>query len=115
MALLWARSVLCGVLGLCYLVACPRALSAQGPKTPDAEFAEAERLFWLDNWVKARDLYADCEHRLATVNASKALVCKFSRLRADAETSLSYYNVSRLIAIDLESEAARTHPETRLR
>lgn len=115
MAILWARTALCGVLGLCYLAACPRTLGAQGPKTPDAEFAEAERLFWLDNWVKARDLYAHCEHRLATVDPGRALICKFSRLRADAETSLSYYNVSRFIATALASEAVRTHPEARLR
>src|SRR4051794_34029742 len=115
MAILWAKSVFCGVVGLCCLSAFPRALIAQANKTADAEFTEAERLFWLDNWVKARNLYANCEHRLARVDRGKALICRFSRLRADAETSLSYYNASRLIAIDLESEAARAHPEARLR
>ena len=115
MAISWAKSILGGVLGLCYLSACPRVLDAQENKTANAEFAEAERLFWLDNWVKARDLYSNCEHRLATVDRGKALICKFSRLRADAETSLSYYNVSRLIATDLESETARADPEARLR
>ena len=34
---------------------------------------------------------------------------------ADAETKLSYYSVSKIIARDLETQTARTHPEVRLR
>ena len=79
------------------------------------EFLEAERLYWLDNWVKARPLYADCERGFAVSDPAKALICKFSRLRADAETNLSYSAVSRTIARDLETERARTHPQVRLR
>ena len=79
------------------------------------EFRQAERLFWLDNWVKARPLYADCEQGFAVSDAAKALICKFSRLRADAGTNLSYSTVSKTIARDLETDTARTHPEVRLR
>ncbi len=79
------------------------------------QFREAERLFWLDNWIKARPMYADCEHTFAASDPAKALVCRFSRLRADAETNLSYYAVSKLISADLESRTARAHPEVQLR
>src|SRR5689334_366849 len=108
MAFLSARFGLRGVLALCSL----GMLQATTSPKPDAplihKFQEAERLFWLDNWVKARNLYADCEVRFAKSDPAKALICKFSRLRADAETNLSYYTVSKLIATDLEGQTART-------
>src|SRR5579875_294877 len=65
------------------------------------EFLQAERLYWLDSWVKARPLYADCEQGFAVEDPAKDLICKFSRLRADAETNLSYYTVSKIISRDL--------------
>jgi len=80
-----------------------------------AKFDQAERLFWLDNWVKARDLYAACEKGYATTDPAKALMSKFSRLRADAETKLSYATVSRVIATDLDTSTAHRYPKVRLR
>ena len=62
------------------------------------KFNKAERLFKLDNWVEARALYADCERAYADEDPAKAMISKFSRLRADAETRLSYEAVSHAIA-----------------
>src|SRR5438445_12092688 len=105
----------CGVvLLICsFLISQEIAFSKQNARLTH-EFQEAERLFWLDNWVKARKLYAQCELGFASSDPAKALICKFSRLRADAETNLSYYTVSKLIGIDLQGQTARNSPEARL-
>ncbi len=77
---------------------------------------EAERLFWLDNWVKARPLYAQCERDFRQRGDVKnALLAKFSRLRADSESVLSYPEVSRLLAEDLTNPIVQKSPELRLR
>jgi len=77
---------------------------------------EAERLFWLDNWVKARPLYVQCERDFQQRGDIKnALLAKFSRLRADSESVLSYPEVSRLLAEALKSIIVQTNPELRLR
>ncbi len=104
-----------GVLAICSLCALQAADSGRTQIPLADEFREAERLYWLDNWVKARPLYADCEQRFAVSDPATALICKFSRLRADAETNLSYYTVSKIIAQDLQTETSRSHPEVRLR
>jgi tetratricopeptide (TPR) repeat protein len=109
-----ASAVLLGVVVISSLQAVPIPLAESGSTQPTDEFRRAERLYWLDNWVNARPLYADCEKRFAASDPSKALICKFSRLRADAETNLSYSTVSRIISRDLETVTARTHPEVRL-
>src|SRR3954447_17161582 len=115
MAFFSAKVSLHGVLAICTF----GVLQAAGARPPQMqlsdEFREAERLYWLDNWVKARPLYADCEQRFAASDPPKALICKFSRLRADAETNLSYYTVSKIIAQDLQTETSRSHPNVRLR
>jgi hypothetical protein len=110
-----ARFALRGAVALCSRGAF-QALAVQNSTTRlTDEFRQAERLYWLDNWVKARPLYADCEQGFAVSDPAKALICKFSRLRAEAETDLSYYTVSKIISRDLETETARTHPEVRVR
>ena len=77
---------------------------------------EAERLFWLDNWVKARPLYAICEQECRRRgDLQNALLAKFSRLRADSESTLSYPEVSRLLAEDLKTPIVRANPKLRLR
>lgn len=77
---------------------------------------EAERLFWLDNWVKARPLYTQCEKDLRQKGDIKnALLAKFSRLRADSESVLSYPEVSRLLAEDLTNPIVQKNPQLRLR
>ena len=111
-----ANAALRGALVVCSLSAFQALAIETGTAARlNDEFRQAERLYWLDNWVKARPLYADCEQEFAVSDPAKALVCKFSRLRADAETDLSYYTVSKIISRDLETETARTHPEVRLR
>jgi len=119
MAVLSASPTLRGLYAALLLLFVPAAQAQQGTIRQDRElsekFSNAERLFWLDNWVKARDLYAECEEGYATSDPAKALISKFSRLRADAETKLSYTTVSRLIAADLERSVARNHPDVRLR
>src|SRR3954453_3440706 len=101
MALSSARFSFRGVLISCLIAIVPGMAFSQPTVGLAHDFEEAERLFWLDNWVKARNLYADCEVGFARSDPAKALICKFSRLRADAETNLSYYTVSKLIATDL--------------
>src|SRR5947209_5992885 len=103
MAFFSARVTLRGVLAISSLCALQAANAGRTQIQPRDEFREAERLYWLDNWVKARPLYADCEQRFAASDPAKALMCKFSRLRADAETNLSYYTVSKIIAEDLQT------------
>lgn len=115
MAFSSARLAFCGVLGLCSVFASKENEPPEPTSRLTREFHDAERLFWLDNWVKARSLYADCEVGFARSDPSKALICKFSRLRADAETNLSYVTVSNLIANALEGQTARNSPEARLR
>jgi hypothetical protein len=115
MAIFSARIAFRGVLAICSL-GLSHAIASQERNTRLAdEFRSAERLFWLDNWVRARDLYADCEQGFAASDSAKSLMCKFSRLRADAETDLSYYTVSKIISRDLETQTAKTHTEVRLR
>lgn len=93
-----ATTVFRGAVVLCSLGAF-QVLAIQNSTTRlTDEFLEAKRLYWLDNWVKARPLYADCERGFAVSDPAKALICKFSRLRADAETNLSYSAVSKTIA-----------------
>src|SRR5947209_13209628 len=115
MAFLSARLGFCGVLVFCFFAISHGMAFSEPTARLRHEFQEAERLFWLDNWLKARNLYADCELGFARSDPAKAPICKFSRLRADAETNLSYYTVSKLIATDLEGQTARNSPETRLR
>ncbi|MFL6449060.1 MAG: CHAT domain-containing protein [Bryobacteraceae bacterium] len=115
MALLSAGFSFRGVLVSFFVAIVPGMAFSQPTAGLAHDFQEAERLFWLDNWVKARNLYANCEVGFAKSDPAKALICKFSRLRADAETNLSYYTVSKLIATDLEAQTARNSPEARLR
>src|SRR5947209_4970124 len=109
MAILWARSTLCGVLVIQGLAGLPSTVFGQDTPAADEEFTQAERLFWLDNWVKARNLYADCEHRLAKADPGKGLICKFSRLRADAETKLSYFRPDLVIDAGQAAAAGSSH------
>jgi len=114
MPILTARFGLCGVLALCSVTVHAMAFQ-QASSGAMEKFREAERLFWLDNWVKARPIYEDCERRFAGSDPARALVCRFGRLRADAETNLSYHAVSKLISADLETRTARADLEVRLR
>jgi CHAT domain-containing protein len=109
----------CGVLGdsahATILLLCGIATCHAQPSELEAKFNKAERLFKLDNWVQARDLYAECEAAYAQDDPAKAMISKFSRLRADAETRLSYETVSQTIAADLTSTVAMKDPDVKLR
>jgi CHAT domain-containing protein len=109
----------CGVFGdsalFTILLLCVIATCYAQPNELEAKFNKAERLFKLDNWVQARDLYAECEVAYAQVDPAKAMISKFSRLRADAETRLSYVTVSHTIAADLTSTVAMNDPDVKLR
>lgn len=101
-----------------YLLSLVLVGSIQGQAKPDTteQLREAERLFWLDNWVKARPLYAECERIFSRKgDVRNALLAKFSRLRADAESVLSYPEVSRLLAQDLKNPIVQASPRLKLR
>src|SRR5690349_1191999 len=96
------------LLGLFALASLLRAQS------PDTDFNQAERLFRLDNYAKARPLWIRAEQSFRTHgNQVKALWAHVSRLRGDSETVLSYPIVSREVASLLDTSTIRNHPELR--
>ena len=100
-------------LKLLGLLALGPLLRAQGP---DVDFDQAERLFRLDNYAKARPLWIRAERAFrAQGNQVKATWAHVSRLRGDSETVLSYPLVSREIASLLDTPTVRNNPELRLR
>ena len=83
---------------------------------PDADFIQAERLFRLDNYAKARPLWIRAERTFrAQGNQMKAIWAHVSRLRGDSETVLSYPVVSQEVARLLDSSSVRNDPELHLR
>ncbi len=77
--------------------------------------AEAERLFWLDNWMKSRPLYEKAEALFdAQGDQRNAALARISRLRADAD-SISYPEVSLQLARELANPAVRSDPSVLLR
>ena len=91
-------------------------LFCQMRENPYETLKEAERLFWLDNWIKARPLYWKCEQEFERRgDLGNAMLARFSRLRADSETVLSYPEVSRLLAEDLRKPIVQNTPSVRLR
>ncbi|MBS1875182.1 MAG: CHAT domain-containing protein [Acidobacteria bacterium] len=99
-------------IGLC--VAWPAMLVAQS-EDPNALMTEAERLYWLDNWVKARPLYERAEELFeAKGDARNAALARISRLRADADRH-SYPEASQQLAKELENPTVANDPHVRLR
>jgi CHAT domain-containing protein len=85
------------------------------PEDPRAILAEAERLYWLDNWAKARPLYARAEKSFAERgDARNAALARISRLRADADRT-SYAEATRQLAKELENPVVANDPQVRLR
>lgn len=77
--------------------------------------AEAERLFWLDNWMKSRPLYEKAEALLvAQGDQRNAALARISRLRADADR-ISYPEVSLQLAKELSNPTVISDPVVRLR
>jgi len=95
-------------------VACSAIMLGQS-EDPKTLMAEAERLYWLDNWVKARPLYARAENLFAeSGDARNAALARISRLRADADRT-SYPEVTQQLSRELENPVVRDDPQVRLR
>lgn len=102
--------------GLLVIISCCNFAKAEIDQSAAALLKEAERLFWLDNWAKARPLFAKLEQHYARAGDKRnTLYARFSRLRADGETSLSYPEVSRYIAEQLRTPVVQNDLRLKLR
>lgn len=64
--------------------------NAIAEQSADKLVAEAERLFRLDNYAKARPLWLEAERKYSQRGEKeKAVYARVSRLRGDSETILS--------------------------
>jgi len=82
---------------------------------PHQLLSEAERLFWLDNWPKARPLYDEAERLFTHAGDHRnALFAKVSKLRADADQT-SYPGISQYLAQELDDPLVQGDPRLRLR
>jgi CHAT domain-containing protein/tetratricopeptide (TPR) repeat protein len=82
---------------------------------PTALLAEAERLAWLHNWVRARPLYAKAESLFAQAgDARNALYCKISRLRADVQGT-SFTEIADYLDKELQNPLVQNDPALKLR
>lgn len=85
--------------------------------SPDAVrlLAEADRLAMLNNWHKARPLFADAERLFAAAGDERnALYCKISRLRADVQ-SMSFIEVAEYLDRELSNPLVQADAKLRLR
>lgn len=81
-----------------------------------ADFNQAERLFQLDNYAKARPSWVRAEAGFrAHGDDVKATWAHVSRLRGDSETVLSYPVVSQEVARLLGTPVVQNNPELHLR
>lgn len=77
--------------------------------------AEADRLAFLNNWHKARPLYADAEQLFAKAGDQRnALYCKISRLRADVQ-SMPFTEVADYLEQELANPIVKADAKLRLR
>lgn len=82
---------------------------------PAALLAEAERLYWLDNWIKARPLYAKAEKLFVEQGDTRnAALARISGIRADADRT-SYPAATRQLAQELQDPVVAGDPELLLR
>ena len=86
------------------------------PDNPPAVLlAEADRLAWLHNWVRARPLFERAERLFIQAgDARNALYCKVSRLRADVQ-SMSFIEVAGDLAKEFENPIVQNDLELKLR
>ena len=86
------------------------------PDNPPAGLlAEADRLAWLHNRVRARPLFERAERLFIQAgDARNALYCKVSRMRADV-LSMSFIEVAGDLAKELENPIVQNDPELKLR
>ena len=85
--------------------------------SPDAVrlLAEADRLAMLNNWHKAKPLFADAERLFAAAGDERnALYCKISRLRAEVQ-SMSFTEVAEYLDRELSNPLVQADAKLRLR
>jgi CHAT domain-containing protein len=76
---------------------------------------EADRLFWLDNFVKAQPIFTEAETLFTKAGDNRnALYARVGRLRADADRT-GYPAVSEFLAEQLATPLVREDPKLRLR
>src|SRR5262245_27139404 len=101
------------LLGALWLATSTRSADSDDPAAQ--AMAEGERLFWLDNWLKARDRFAEAE-RLFTGRGDErnALYAKVSLLRADADR-VGYPGISAYLSDQLNTPLVQRDGKLRLR
>src|ERR1035437_9265232 len=85
--------------------------------SPDAVrlLAEADRLAMLNNWHKARPLFADAERLFAAAGDERnALYCKIIRLRAEVQ-GMSFTEVAEYLDRELSNPLVQADAKLRLR
>ena len=88
---------------------------ARPAEDPQQLLSEAERLFWLDNWLKARPLYDEAERLFSQAGDRRnALFANLSKLRADADQT-SYPGISQHLSKALDDPLVQRDPKLRLR
>jgi CHAT domain-containing protein/tetratricopeptide (TPR) repeat protein len=82
---------------------------------PKALLEEADKLVLLNNWIRARPLFAKAEKLFEDAgDARNALYCKVSRLRADVHR-MPFTEVAGLLAEQLETPLVQNDPRLKLR
>jgi hypothetical protein len=96
----------------------PVANLLDGPvaaKNPEALLTEANRLAWVFNWPKAEPLYVRAEQLFRERSDTRNEVyARVGRIRAQAEASSSWVEVSEMLGQQLEVPAAKSDPKLRL-
>ena len=101
-------------LGFTVLLLYPAFAQPDG-SGPKPLLTEADRLALLNNWVRARPLFAKAEKLFEDAgDARNALYCKISRLRADVQ-SMSFLEVARFLEGQLQNPIVQNDPRLRLR
>jgi tetratricopeptide (TPR) repeat protein len=82
---------------------------------PDTLLAEANRLAWVFNWPKAEPLYVRAEELFKQRGDTRnEIYARVGRIRAQAEASSSWVEVSEMLAQQLEFSVAKTDQRLRL-
>jgi CHAT domain-containing protein len=87
---------------------------AQAWNDPNVLLAEANRLAWVFNWPKAEPLYVRAEELFKERGDTRDEVyARVGRIRAQSET-MSWVEVSQMLARELETAAVKRDPELKL-
>jgi CHAT domain-containing protein/tetratricopeptide (TPR) repeat protein len=91
------------------------AFGQSSESDPKTLLEEAEKLVLLNNWIRARPLFAKAEKLFEGAgDARNALYCKVSRLRADVHR-MPFSEVAGFLAKQLETSLVQNDPRLRLR